>query len=426
MEDLTHLVGLLKALDDKLIKCMKCGFCQAVCPLYNETFKESDTSRGKVAILEGLADSLFKNTKIASDRVNRCVTCGSCEANCPSGVDTLDIFYHSRIILSEYNGLPLAKKIIFRNMLAKPVVFDSLLKLGSTFQNIFLKEANEDMQTSCVKYFPQLKDRHIKKLVKQPFHKRIRKEVNGTKESNVLFFYGCVIDRMLPSIGEGVVKVLNKYNINTIIPEKLICCGIPALASGDMKGFTGILRQQVKLMEHISFDYIVSACATCSYTLKKIWKDYSYRLSKKERDIILDFSSKTLDINEFLINVLKIDYNKEQKNNKYRITYHDPCHLKKSLKISDEPRKIIAMSGHSYSELPEADWCCGAGGSFNLQHYDLSYNIGLRKINNIDSITPDIVASSCPGCILQILDLASQNNKNYKVKHIIELLAENM
>jgi len=206
MEELTHLVGLLKALDDKLIKCMKCGFCQAVCPLYNETFKESDTSRGKVAILEGLADSLFKNTKIASDRVNRCVTCGSCEANCPSGVDTLDIFYHSRIILSEYNGLPLAKKIIFRNMLAKPVVFDSLLKLGSTFQNIFLKEANEDMQTSCVKYFPQLKNRHIKKLVKQPFHKRIRKEVNGTKESNVLFFYGCVIDRMLPSIGEGVVS----------------------------------------------------------------------------------------------------------------------------------------------------------------------------------------------------------------------------
>ncbi len=100
--------------------------------------------------------------------------------------------------------------------------------------------------------------------------------------------------------------------------------------------------------------------------------------------------------------------------------------MKKSLKISAEPRKIIAMTGHSYSELPEADWCCGAGGSFNLQHYDLSYNIGLRKIKNIDSINPDIVASSCPGCILQILDLASQNNKSYKIKHVIELLAENM
>jgi len=84
MEDLTHLVGLLKALDDKLTKCNEMWiFVKLVCPYITETFKESDTSRGKVAILEGLADSLFNNTKIASDRVNRCVTCGSCEANCP-------------------------------------------------------------------------------------------------------------------------------------------------------------------------------------------------------------------------------------------------------------------------------------------------------------------------------------------------------
>jgi glycolate oxidase iron-sulfur subunit len=424
MEDLTHLVGLLKALDDKLIKCMKCGFCQAVCPLYNETFKESDTSRGKVAILEGLAESLFNNLKIASDRVNRCVTCGSCEANCPSGVDTLDIFYHSRIILSEYNGLPLAKKIIFRNVLAKPAVFDSLLKLGSTFQNIFLKKANEVMQTSCVKYFPQLKRRHIKKLARHSFHKKYKSKLDNNGKLNILFFYGCVIDRMLTSIGDGVIKVLNHFNVNTIIPEKLICCGIPALASGDIKTFTALLKKQVKLMEGISFDYIISACATCSYTLKKLWKDYSYKLNEEERAVIIDFSNKTLDINEFLVNILKINYSKEQISDKYIVTYHDPCHLRKSLKISDEPRKIIAMSGHNFNELPESDWCCGSGGSFNLQHYDMSYNIGLRKLKNIDSVDPDIVASSCPGCILQILDLASQNNKRYKVKHVMELLAE--
>jgi len=112
MEDIKHLVELLKSLDNKLAKCMKCGFCQAVCPLYNETFRESDVSRGKIAILEGLADSLLNNTEVASDRINRCITCGSCKINCPSGVDTLDIFYHSRIILSEYNGFPWQKNYI--------------------------------------------------------------------------------------------------------------------------------------------------------------------------------------------------------------------------------------------------------------------------------------------------------------------------
>lgn len=425
MEDIKHLVELLKSLDNKLARCMKCGFCQAVCPLYNETYKESDTSRGKIAILEGLADSLLNNTKIASDRINRCVTCGSCKMNCPSGVDTLDIFYHSRIILSEYNGLPLAKKVIFRNILANPGLFDRLLQLGASFQGIFLKEANKDLQTSCVKYFPQLKGRHIKKLVKTPFHKRLGSKNNNGKVS-VLFFYGCAIDRMLTSIGEATVNVLNYFHVNTFIPEKLICCGLPALASGDMKSFTVLLREQITTMRHIPFDYIITACATCSYTLKEVWKEYSYRLGADERDIILDFSNRTLDVNEFLINVLKVDHLKEQKQVKYNVTYHDPCHLKKSLKIQREPREIIALTRHNFKELPESDWCCGSGGSFNLQHYELSYNIGLRKLKNIDAIKPDIVATSCPGCILQLTDVASRNNRDYKVKHVIELLSDQL
>lgn len=423
MEDIEHLVELLKSLDNKLAKCMKCGFCQAVCPLYNETFRESDVSRGKIAILEGLADSLLNNTEVASDRINRCITCGSCKTNCPSGVDTLDIFYQSRIILSEYNGLSLAKKIIFRNILANPGLFDRLLQLGASFQDALLKDVNKDLQTSCVKFLPQLRNRHIKKLAKKPFHKRFNSNNNNSK-INVLFFYGCVIDRILTSIGEATVSVLDHFHVNTFIPEKLVCCGLPALVSGDMKGFIMLLRQQIKTMAHIPFDYIITACATCSYTLKELWKEYSYRLSIDEREIILSFSNKTLDVNEFLVNVLKLNSLKGERAVRCNVTYHDPCHLKKSLKIQREPREIIAMMGYNFTELPESDWCCGYGGSFNLQHYELSYNIGLRKLKNIDTIKPDVVATSCPGCILQITDMVSQNNKDYKVKHVIELLAE--
>jgi glycolate oxidase iron-sulfur subunit len=193
-----------------------------------------------------------------------------------------------------------------------------------------------------------------------------------------------------------------------------------------METFTNLLRQQVKSMKSLKFDYIVSACATCSYTLKKVWKEYSYKLSEDNRAIIADFSNKTLDINEFLINKLKIDVENTNVDNRYSVTYHDPCHLKKSLNIFQEPRKIIELTGQNFNELPESDWCCGSGGSFNLQHYDLSYNIGLRKLKNIDSVNPDIVLSSCPGCILQLTDLAARNNKNYKIKHVIELLAEKL
>jgi glycolate oxidase iron-sulfur subunit len=121
------------------------------------------------------------------------------------------------------------------------------------------------------------------------------------------------------------------------------------------------------------------------------------------------------------------EQNLEEVKDEILVTYHDPCHLKKSLGVSAQPRAIIkANPNYQLKEMAEADWCCGCGGGFNLKYYDISASIGRRKRKNIVSSGCSVVATGCPACMLQISDMLSQAGDQIKVKHAIEIYAETL
>jgi len=150
-------------------------------------------------------------------------------------------------------------------------------------------------------------------------------------------------------------------------------------------------------------------------------KDSGYVKSR-----VAKIAQKTLDINQFLVSKVELEKGAvEDRIAAVDVTYHDPCHLKKSLGVSVEPRALInANPGYRLKEMPESDWCCGLGGSFNLQYYELSTNIGKLKRDNIKASGCSIVATGCPACILQISDMLSQSDDNIVVKHPIEIYRE--
>jgi glycolate oxidase iron-sulfur subunit len=99
--------------------------------------------------------------------------------------------------------------------------------------------------------------------------------------------------------------------------------------------------------------------------------------------------------------------------------------LKKSLGVFSEPRDLIrANAGYTLIEMASADDCCGMGGSFNLEHYDLSARIGRLKRDHIVSTGCSVVATGCPACMLQISDMLSQAGDRIAVKHPVEIYAE--
>lgn len=431
MSDMKRLTQLMEELEKMLAVCMRCGMCQTVCPLFSVTGKESDVARGKLAILDGLLNKMFESPDGVYNRLNRCLMCGSCAANCPSGVKALDIFIKARVILTAFMGLSAGKKIILRRTLSNPKTFDKLLELGIRFQKIFAKPASDIPGTLCSRIVsPILKQRHFVPLAPVPFH-RIAPSMNisvGRSGIKVAYFTGCLVDKIFPNVAQAAMRVFSFHEVGVFMPEGQGCCGLPAILSGDVKSFERLLLYNIEKFKPFDFDYLVTSCATCTATIKKIWPLMARETSGNNvRAGVEKISDKALDINQFIVSKIGVETQTHENNSGKIITYHDPCHLNKSLGVTAEPRLMLkANKNYRFNEMPEAQWCCGMGGSFNLEHYDISVIIGERKRNNIKASGCSVVATACPACMIQISDMLSKSNDRIEVKHTIEIYAESL
>jgi len=299
-----EIARLMRGLQDQLATCMRCGTCQAVCPLFAETAREADVARGKLALLDGLRQEMFKDPQGVSKRLNRCLLCGSCSVNCPSGVNILEIFIKARAILTGFMGLSPLKKVILRRFLSHPETIDRLVKWGLWFQKLFTRPANEFLGTSRARFVsPLLKNRHFKPLAPVPFHRMVL-PLNTSPASSgirVAFFVGCLIDKLFPSVARATIEVLNHHGIEVFIPEAQGCCGIPAISAGDTVTFGRLVRYNLERFDISDIDYLVSACATCAFTIKKIWPMMFQDDAEDVMAQIEQLAGKTLDINQFLV-----------------------------------------------------------------------------------------------------------------------------
>ncbi len=430
MHDIKELARLLKELDKDLSSCTRCGMCQAVCPLYLETGRESDVARGKLVLVENLGREMLNSPEAVKERLDRCLLCGSCSAACPRGIDILNVFLKARAIITGYLGLTPLKKAVFRGFLSDPERFERLVKGMALFQGPLSKTANETLGYSCSRLVsPFLGDRHYPRISKTPWH---RKAVRRTRQAGsagirIAFYPGCIIDKALPRVADACLEVLEFHGMEVFVPDRVPCCGIPALAAGDMKTFESLVRQNISILGDPGFDFIVTPCATCTSTIKKIWPSMSWKMPAALRKKILEISAKTRDISEFLTAEAGIHKAEGLRERVKTVTYHDPCHLKKSLGVDSQPRAILnSLKGWRFAEMKEADRCCGMGGSFNLEHYELSMRIGQKKLERIIESGADAVATGCPACMLQIADLLSHAGCRIEVKHTVELYAEEL
>ncbi|MBM4276069.1 MAG: (Fe-S)-binding protein [Deltaproteobacteria bacterium] len=428
MPSLKALARLMKELEDQVAVCMRCGLCQTVCPMFAQTGREADLARGKLALLDGLMQELLRDPRAVQDRLTRCLLCGSCAANCPSGVKVLDVFIKARAILGGYVGLSPLKKAVFRKMLAHPDVFNRILSWGAKFQGIFIKPVDDLLGSSCSRFLsPLLQRRHFKPLAPVSFIQQSgsRNTPAGASNLRAALFVGCLVDKVFTGVGDATLKVLERRGVGVFMPETQGCCGIPALSSGDPVAFDKLVRHNLKVFSSPEFDYLVTPCATCTAAIKKIWPLMAQEYPEEKQVQIARLAEKTLDINQFLAETVGLEPGPNGDGPKIPLTYHEPCHLKKSLGVAAPPRALIqANPRYRLQEMAEADWCCGSGGSFSLQHYEISAAIGRRKLENIKKSGAAVVATGCPACMMQLVDMISQAGGGIRVRHVIEIYAE--
>jgi glycolate oxidase iron-sulfur subunit len=333
MSALHDLARCLLALDDKIMYCMKCGFCQGVCPMFGASGMEADVTRGMLTLIHNLAHELIRNPEAVADKLGRCLLCGSCEAACSPGVKIMDIYLEAREVVHAYLGLHPVKKMVFRTLLAKPGLFNFAVRVGAPMQGIGLRKTSEAQSTACAPMLSfMLGNRHIWPLAPKPLHAKRGKlnEARAAGGLKVAFFPGCMGDKMYTDMSKACLKALSFHHVAVFMPDQLACCGIPALSSGDAQGMLGQMRVNLDILAGGDFDYLLSPCASCTTTIKEYWPRYAARLGGNAPKIAADIEAKAMDINVFLVDVLKV---RPAPGNALAqsITYHDSCTSKNRL-----------------------------------------------------------------------------------------------
>lgn len=250
----------------------------------------------------------------------------------------------------------------------------------------------------------------------RPFRQEVSQRIPvENPQRRVAYFTGCMTNYVFQNTGRSVLNVLKENKVEVFIPEQ-VCCGVPAEASGDEETMLHLAAENVKNSQNYRLTRLLRDCPSCGVALQ----EYGEKLGTEEAKA---FSSKVKDITQFLIQDIEL---KIPKNNvPVTVTYHDPCHAIRGLKIQKEPRELLKkIPGLSLKEMNGTTQCCGSAGSFNLSYYQLSMQILDKKLNNIRDTGAEVVATACPACEMQIGHGVRKNQLTQKVMHPIELLSQ--
>ncbi len=412
----------LKKLEDfreEIDQCVKCGACRAHCPAFGAEKHEGRVARGKIA----LADALLDGEVEMEDRflldMSQCLLCGSCYAQCPNKVPTEEIVAATRLKIAEQKGLSTFGKGV-ATVLKNQGLMDLLAKGGGKLSSLLFKKLPDNSGLRLRFPAPFISsERTLPNITSKPFRDRHPEHIKGKADQpTVLFFTGCGINYMYPESGEAMLKALKFLGVNIIIPKGQACCGLPAVSAGAGEAVEGLAEQNLAELGRYSCDYIVTACASCNAGLGKIYPQLGEEFA--------DYKQKVKDIFVFLVEMgfaeklAALPKATERK----KVTYHDPCHLR-TRGITKEPRQILeALPQVEYVEMEAAGTCCGLGGTYSVYHYDTSKKIGAKKASFIAESGADLVATDCPGCIMQLQDSINHGPGQQRALHILDLVAE--
>lgn len=341
-------------------KCVQCGTCRSVCPVFNVVGWESANTRGRMLIIKSLLEGRPPSEDVLPSLAS-CTTCGICAAKCPAGVNPPEVVEAARA---------------------------QLVKCGIT------TEVQEKLRASVItsgNSFGEAKDRT---------HWLSETERSQLPEkSDYVYFVGCFDSYRYPEFAEKTFKVLQRFGV-TLLPDEQ-CCASPLLRTGFREDAEKVMKRNLEQIRKVGAHTIITSCAGCYTTLKNNYPEELHVISLPE------FLAEHLDE----LKLKKLDLT---------VTYHDPCHLGRHNKIYEAPRKVIQAicTLKEMKNIKENSRCCGGGGGVRIGYPDISLELARNRLEDVPECV-DYIVTSCPLCVRNLRDAGG----DIEVIDIVELVA---
>lgn len=360
--------------------CTGCyKMCRFVCPTGIATKNESITPYGRSSAIHLVSINKIAYSPRAVEAMYQCATCGLCKTWCKPEVDVANMVEKAR------------KGIVQKGLAPQSVI-----------------NVNEITQKNLNPYGEPTNMR---------FSKLRLESITKKSKPEILYFVGCTTAYRHPEIANSIIEILKIMDRDfTIVANSEQCCGSPLIRLGLEDEAKKLIAHNSETINNLECKIVLTGCPGCHRTLKEDYPRLGYKLNAEVMHLTeyLDSTTKDISGKEFA----------------KKVTYHDPCHLGRHSNIYDQPRNILQhIKG---LKLVEMDWnrknsnCCGSGGGLRVAYPNVAESVGLRRLNEAYATGAELIATACPFCKDQMIEVQNQRiqeNRKLPVFDLSELLA---
>jgi glycerol-3-phosphate dehydrogenase subunit C len=390
--------------DFSIDNCLKCSVCNAACPVYTvhpqypgpkHLGPELERLR-----LEGLpADTPW---------IEYCLGCHRCDLACPHQVEVSEMIARAKA----QHRKPIVRAL--RDWwFARPGLLGKLTTILPAVSNFFLRLRpmrflmSRLMQITARRVFPA-------------YTRPVLQTRSSAAAEKVLFFPGCFLTYNRPDLGFKIIELLAHNGIAAEVAETG-CCGVPASANGDAAQARAMARKNLEAMagKVAAGMKVVTACASCGYQLKSAFggifaEDGTLTLAARQ------LAAQSWDLAELLdARAAEGKLNTAFHALDCHVAYHAPCHLNSQGIGRPWVHLLRQIPGVQVDDVNAG--CCGMSGTYGFKEekYGVSVAIGQRLFDGLDAIQPQVVATECATCQMQI-----EHGTAFKTVHPVEILLE--
>lgn len=384
-----------------LRSCVHCGFCTATCPTYVLLGDELDSPRGRIYLIKQMLESGTAADAGTVKHIDRCLSCLSCTTTCPSGVDYMHLIDRARVHVEDTYTRPFGDRLLRRILamvMPRPFLFRLSLigaRLASPFAPV-LKAFGFDRLHALLTLIPNELPRPEPATVKSL--------------AKVGLLKGCVQSVLDPDINAATVRLLGRLGVEVVEPGIASCCG--SLTHHMGLEADALMRAKTSIDQWIEsgVETIIVTASGCGTTIK----DYGHILKHDSQyaENAARVSAMAVDVTEYLA---KFDLPAGAANG--RVAYHAACSIQHGQKIKMQPPALLRRAGFNVLEVPDGHLCCGSAGTYNILQPAIASRLRDKKIADIMTTKPDVIATGNIGCMAQ-LGKASP----FPILHTVELL----
>ena len=411
---------------EDLYKCVHCGFCLQACPTYLKTGLETESPRGRIALMKAVSEGRLGIDADVYRHWDMCIQCRACEDVCPSGVPYGRLIEKTMVQVERRRRVSpfgrLASWLLIGKILPDQSALSGLVGILRLYQRSGLQRA---VRLSRVLRLVPGNIAEMEQSIPETPDSFFAAEdqvyqAQGEPRAVVALLSGCVMPLIHGPQMRAVVRVLNRNGVEVRVPSSQMCCGAIHTHVGDIERTRELARRNVDAFLSAPADAVVTASAGCGTRMKEYADLLSDDPEYAER--ARELSEKVNDIHEFLFD-LPIDPPKAPLD--CTVTYQDACHLSHTQGVRSQPRALLqSIPGVRLAEMRNPSRCCGAGGTYTITQREMSLRLLDEKMESIGDTGAGVVATGNPGCLMQLQYGAVREGSSMEVRYVTDLLDE--